>query len=140
MPIRFGFQFREGGTILMTISCNNLLREAPTRTNCVRTARSKSTVDDCNVLEVEKPFGQHLKWVEGAGTQIYTLTLRQHQIMDLVLAGMPSKNIAVDLGISQRTVENHRAAIMHKTGSKSIPALARLAYFQKLPSPSPRIF
>ena len=55
------------------------------------------------------------------------LTLRQHQVMDLVLAGHPSKNIAADLGISQRTVENHRAAIMKKTGSKSLPALARLA-------------
>ena len=43
-----------------------------------------------------------------------------------VLAGHPSKNIASDLGISQRTVENHRAAVMRKTGSKSIPALARL--------------
>jgi two-component system CheB/CheR fusion protein len=47
--------------------------------------------------------------------------------MDMVLAGHPSKNIAADLGISQRTVENHRASIMDKTGSKSLPALARLA-------------
>jgi len=47
--------------------------------------------------------------------------------MELVLAGHPSKNIAADLGISQRTVESHRAAIMKKTGSKSLPALARLA-------------
>jgi len=45
----------------------------------------------------------------------------------MVLAGHPSKNIAADLGISQRTVENHRASIMDKTGSKSVPALARLA-------------
>ncbi|WP_277964974.1 response regulator [Pseudomonas sp. RIT-To-2] len=58
---------------------------------------------------------------------IATLTVRQRQIMDLVLAGHPSKNIAVDLGISQRTVENHRASIMARTHSRSIPALARLA-------------
>jgi two-component system, chemotaxis family, CheB/CheR fusion protein len=55
------------------------------------------------------------------------LTKRQHQIMDMVLAKQPSKNIAADLGISQRTVENHRAAIMTKTGTTSLPALARLA-------------
>jgi two-component system CheB/CheR fusion protein len=64
---------------------------------------------------------------EAAAKAIDGLTTRQHQIMDLVLAGHPSKNIAADLGISQRTVENHRAAIMEKTGSKSLPALARLA-------------
>jgi len=45
----------------------------------------------------------------------------------MVLAGHPSKNIAADLGISQRTVENHRAAVMHKMGAKSLPELARLA-------------
>ena len=64
---------------------------------------------------------------EAAGARIAALTPRQRQIMDLVLAGHPSKNIAADLGISQRTVENHRAAIMDKTGAKSLPALARLA-------------
>ena len=47
--------------------------------------------------------------------------------MELVLAGHPSKNIAADLGISRRTVENHRSAIMKKTGVKSLPALTRLA-------------
>lgn len=55
------------------------------------------------------------------------LTPRQMQVMGLVLAGLPSKNIAADLKISQRTVENHRAAIMQRTGATSLPALARIA-------------
>ena len=62
-----------------------------------------------------------------AAAHLNGLTTRQRQILDLVLAGHPSKNIAADLGISQRTVENHRAQIMRKTGSRSIPALIRLA-------------
>ncbi|MFM2301670.1 MAG: hypothetical protein RLZZ84_1406 [Pseudomonadota bacterium] len=54
------------------------------------------------------------------------LTARQKVVMDLVLAGHPSKNIAADLGVSQRTVESHRAEIMHKLGVRTIPDLVRL--------------
>jgi DNA-binding CsgD family transcriptional regulator len=60
-----------------------------------------------------------------ACTSVASLTRRQREVLDLVLDGHPSKNIAADLGISQRTVDNHRAAIMRKTGSKSMPALVR---------------
>lgn len=63
---------------------------------------------------------------EKAAQALKGLTRRQKQIMAMVLDGQPSKNIAADLCISQRTVENHRAAIMKKTGSRSLPALARL--------------
>ncbi len=66
-------------------------------------------------------------WRESAANHFAKLTPRECEIMGLVLAGQPSKNIAADLGISQRTVENHRATIMHKTGSRSLPALAQLA-------------
>jgi two-component system, chemotaxis family, CheB/CheR fusion protein len=68
-----------------------------------------------------------MAWRESAADNVSHLTPRQRQIMALVLAGHHSKNIAADLGISQRTVENHRNSIMRKTGSKSLPALARLA-------------
>jgi two-component system, chemotaxis family, CheB/CheR fusion protein len=51
--------------------------------------------------------------------------------MDLVLAAQPSKIIAADLGISQRTVEKHRADIMRKTGSKSLSELIRLSVWSK---------
>lgn len=78
-------------------------------------------------LEQSRDSSKLLAWREAAAEHIADLTPRQRQIMDLVLSGHPSKNIAADLGISQRTVETHRASIMKKTGAKSLPALARLA-------------
>jgi len=59
--------------------------------------------------------------------RITSLTPRDRQIMEMILAGRHNKEIAADLGLSRRTVENHRAAVMRKTGSKSLPALVRLA-------------
>ena len=78
-------------------------------------------------LEQSRDSNKLSAWEESAANHIAGLTPRQRQVMDLVLAGHPSKNIAADLGISQRTVENHRASIMTRTGAKSLPALARLA-------------
>jgi two-component system CheB/CheR fusion protein len=78
-------------------------------------------------LEQSRDSSKLLAWRETATSHVAGLTQRQRQIMELVLAGHPSKNIAADLGISRRTVENHRAAVMKKTGSASLPALARLA-------------
>ncbi len=69
-----------------------------------------------------------LAWRESAANRLAGLTRRQRQVMELVLAGQPSKNIAADLGMSRRTVENHRTAIMQRTGSTCLPALARMAF------------
>lgn len=78
-------------------------------------------------IAVSKDANQRTAWQAAAVRQLASLTPRQREIMDLVLAGHPSKNIAADLNISQRTVENHRASIMRKSGVRSLPALARLA-------------
>ena len=83
---------------------------------------------DCHVSRerdelILKMFG----FREAADKRLASLTNRQYEIMQLVLAGQPSKNIAPDLHISQRTVENHRQSIMKRTGVRSLPELARLA-------------
>jgi two-component system CheB/CheR fusion protein len=78
-------------------------------------------------LEQSRDISKLSAWREDAANHVAALTPRQREVMAMVLAGHPSKNIAADLGISQRTVENHRASIMAKTGTRSLPALARLA-------------
>jgi two-component system CheB/CheR fusion protein len=78
-------------------------------------------------LERSRDAAKLAAWHEAAAARVAGLTPRQRETMAMVLAGHPSKNIAADLGISQRTVENHRASIMHRTGTASLPALARLA-------------
>lgn len=78
-------------------------------------------------LDEAADAGKPRKSQADASLRLDMLTSRQREIMVMVLDGHPSKNIAADLHISQRTVENHRSAIMHKTGCTSLPALARLA-------------
>jgi two-component system CheB/CheR fusion protein len=91
----------------------------------VGAAELLSSID--RALEQAQDTRKQLAGRDAAARRLASLTTRQREIMDMVLAGKANKNIAVDLRISQRTVENHRAAIMRRTGSSSIPALARLA-------------
>ncbi|HYE39292.1 MAG TPA: response regulator [Ramlibacter sp.] len=58
--------------------------------------------------------------------RLTTLTQRERQVMDLVVAGKLNKVIADDLGISMRTVEVHRAHVFEKMGVKTAVELARL--------------
>ena len=98
------------------------LREALAKVQALR-HRPNQTVPSVKGGVVDVLFAAR----NAAAERVATLTPREREILDLVVAGRPSKIIAWELGISRRTVENHRASIMHKTDSKSIPALARLA-------------
>jgi len=59
--------------------------------------------------------------------RIAKLTPRERQIMDMIVQGNANKVIAIDLGVSQRTVETHRTRIMRKTQAKSLAELVQMA-------------
>ncbi len=59
--------------------------------------------------------------------QLKTLTPREHEVMKLVVDGAANKVIAMDLGVSQRTVEIHRARAMKKMRARSLAELVRMA-------------
>ena len=59
--------------------------------------------------------------------KIATLSEREVQILDGLVAGHPNKTIAYDLKLSPRTVEVHRANVMRKMGASSLSELVRMS-------------
>jgi FixJ family two-component response regulator len=64
---------------------------------------------------------------------VHQLTPREHQVMELVIAGRLNKQIAAELGASEKTIKVHRGRVMQKLRVPSVAELVRLA--EKLGSP-----
>lgn len=59
--------------------------------------------------------------------RLATLSNREHEVLEGLVAGNPNKTIAYDLGISPRTVEIYRANVMTKMKAASLSELVRMA-------------
>jgi two-component system response regulator FixJ len=98
---------------------------------------------------IEKPFDQETilhavqaaleRSFEGEGREdpavaarLATLSERERQVLEGLVAGHPNKTIAYDLGISPRTVEVYRANLMTKMGARSLSELIRMAIIAKV--------
>ena len=55
-----------------------------------------------------------------------TAPRRERQVLEIVTAGQTNKGVARDLGISEKTVELHRAKVMEKMQARSLAHLARM--------------
>ncbi len=64
--------------------------------------------------------------IERVTAQMAELTPREREVMELVVAGKHNRDIAVQLGISARTVEVHKARLMAKLKAESVPQLVRI--------------
>ena len=68
--------------------------------------------------------------------RIATLTPREREVLEQLVAGNQNKMIAYNLGMSPRTVEVHRARVMDKMHARSLPALVRMVVASGVP-PAP---
>jgi two-component system response regulator FixJ len=103
---------------------------------------------------IEKPFDEEaiLRAVQSAldrgsdgeggdgqviSARLASLSERERQVLEGLIAGHPNKTIAYDLGISPRTVEVYRANLMAKMEASSLSELLRMAIWAKV-SPARR--
>jgi FixJ family two-component response regulator len=63
------------------------------------------------------------------------LTPREYEVFELVVTGMLNKQIAYDLGTSEKTIKVHRARVMEKLGAESLADLVRFAGRLRINSP-----
>lgn len=79
-------------------------------------------VQECMTLDADmrRKAAEHERIAERAGS----LTHRESEVLDGVLAGRSNKQIAADLGISVKTVEVHRARVMEKMHAANVGQLA----------------
>jgi two-component system, LuxR family, response regulator FixJ len=89
--------------------------------------RDQDLLDCINVaLQKDRDVRNERAGATAARKRLDTLTPRESEVLEKVVQGCANKVIAMDLGVSQRTVELHRARVMQKMGVRSVAELVQL--------------
>src|SRR6202142_2639884 len=89
--------------------------------------RDQDLLDRINhALEQDKEIRSTLARRADVLRRFESLTPREKEVMAMVVDGVANKVIAVDLGLSERTVEIHRAKVMEKMGARSVAHLVKM--------------
>jgi RNA polymerase sigma factor (sigma-70 family) len=86
-----------------------------------------------HLMEADQQARQATALREAVRRRIERLTPRERQVMDRIVEGLTSKQIAVDLGVSPRTVEGHRRAVLRKMRVTSAAQLVRAVMSARQP-------
>lgn len=70
---------------------------------------------------------QRQRTVLDAQQQLARLTRREHEVMATLVRGLSNKEVALEIGISPRTIEVHRASIMSKLQVRSLAEIVRIS-------------
>ena len=85
-------------------------------------------IDAINLaIKKNKKFRTEHAEIKDLQRRVDSLTPREHEVFILVVSGMLNKQIAFDLGMSEKTVKVHRARVMDKMKAKSLADLVRMA-------------
>lgn len=88
------------------------------------------------ILAGQKYIAASFQAILDGSTDPAALTVRERQILNLILSGQSNKEIAGKLGISAKTVDNHRTSMMQKIGVHSVPQLMAYALREGLIDPN----
>ena len=80
-----------------------------------------------NAVEKSRQNASDAAELERLQSRFDSLSARQRQVMELTVAGLSNKEIALQLEISAKTVENHRAWVMERIGARNLADLVRMA-------------
>jgi FixJ family two-component response regulator len=83
-------------------------------------------VDETVLLSAIETALESAQAQAGLSNRFASLSPRELQVMHHVVSGMLNKQIAVELGISEKTVKVHRAHLMQKTGVRSLAELVQI--------------
>jgi two-component system, LuxR family, response regulator FixJ len=88
-------------------------------------------------LDRQRNEGKRNAELDEIKARLETLSNREREVLQGLVAGHPNKTIAFDLGISPRTVEIYRANVMTKMKASSLSDLVRMAIVSGILSPTP---